>query len=137
MRRDTPPFITPFAILSVIILIGTSNLVVNHVTHTREGAPARPTRVVNNQNRQPNGQSGLRQPTQNSRNKVSRPDRKVNQNPAKGSSKPSQTTPRQSPSNGNRSADDRRSSGSQSSAGSTQQPSTGSAHSSSTQSTSK
>ena len=62
MKRNTPPFITPFAILSMIVLIGTSNLVVNHVTHTQEGAPARPTRVVNNQNRQPNDSSVNQRP---------------------------------------------------------------------------
>ncbi|XIF19557.1 MAG: hypothetical protein AJITA_00214 [Acetilactobacillus jinshanensis] len=44
----TPPFVTPFAILSLIIILGASNVFENKVTHTNEGAPVRQTRVVNN-----------------------------------------------------------------------------------------
>ncbi|WP_279403589.1 hypothetical protein [Secundilactobacillus kimchicus] len=39
MAYRTPPFITPFAIVSVALALGATNVVVNTATHSNEGAP--------------------------------------------------------------------------------------------------
>ena len=71
--RKTPPFITPFAILSIIILLGTTNVVENKVTHTQEGGPVQqqPTRMINNQNRQPTSANSPANSNQGSGNRQS------------------------------------------------------------------
>ena len=38
MRKRTAPFVTPFAIMSAVLALGATNVAVNKVTHTSEGA---------------------------------------------------------------------------------------------------
>ena len=38
MAYRTPPFITPFAIVSIVLALGATNVVVNKATNTSEGA---------------------------------------------------------------------------------------------------
>lgn len=40
MNYRTPPFITPFAIVSIVLALGATNVVVNKTTHTNNGAKA-------------------------------------------------------------------------------------------------
>lgn len=37
MAYRTPPLLTPFAILSIVLALGATNVAVNKVTHTTEG----------------------------------------------------------------------------------------------------
>ncbi|WP_054700741.1 hypothetical protein [Secundilactobacillus odoratitofui] len=39
MAYRTPPFITPFAIVSIALALGATNVVVNSVSHSSEGKP--------------------------------------------------------------------------------------------------
>lgn len=41
----TPPFVTPFALVSLVLALGATNVVVNKTTHTNEGAKVTNTRV--------------------------------------------------------------------------------------------
>lgn len=43
MKKRTPPFITPVALLSLIIALSAGNAVVNVSTNTRNGAPVKET----------------------------------------------------------------------------------------------
>lgn len=72
-RKAVPPFVTPFAILSIIILIGTSNLVVNHVTHTQEGAPIRNGRVMTPTQIAQSKKAPAQNQTQNEQNQTQSP----------------------------------------------------------------
>ncbi|MDU3492575.1 MAG: hypothetical protein E7F56_08085, partial [Limosilactobacillus fermentum] len=38
MPLNTPPFITPFALVSVVLALGATNVVVNKTTNTNNGA---------------------------------------------------------------------------------------------------
>lgn len=38
MAYRTPPFLTPFAIVSIVLALGATNVVVNKATNTSEGA---------------------------------------------------------------------------------------------------
>ena len=38
MASKTPPFVTPFALVSIVLALGATNVVVNKTTHTNEGA---------------------------------------------------------------------------------------------------
>ncbi|MDT6965809.1 hypothetical protein [Lactiplantibacillus pentosus] len=40
MAYRTPPFISPFAIVSIVLALGATNVVVNKTTHTVNGAKA-------------------------------------------------------------------------------------------------
>lgn len=46
MDNRIPPLITPFAILSISLALGATNVVVNNVTSTNEGTP-RTTQTTN------------------------------------------------------------------------------------------
>ncbi len=37
MAKRTPPLLTPFAIMSIVLALGATNVAVNEVTHTSEG----------------------------------------------------------------------------------------------------
>ncbi len=48
MAYRTPPFITPFAIVSIALALGATNVVVNSVSHAKEGKPVSSQVVSNN-----------------------------------------------------------------------------------------
>ena len=39
MGAKIPPLVTPFALVSLVLALGATNVVVNKATHTSEGAP--------------------------------------------------------------------------------------------------
>ena len=46
MANKIPPFVTPFALFSIVLALGATNVVVNHATHTSEGARVSSTSSV-------------------------------------------------------------------------------------------
>ncbi|MBM6940010.1 hypothetical protein H5975_00655, partial [Lactobacillus coleohominis] len=57
----TPPFVTPFALVSLVLALGATNVVVNKTTHTNEGAKVTNTRTVRqNSDDQQNSNSSSR-----------------------------------------------------------------------------
>ena len=48
----TPPFVTPFALVSLVLALGATNVVVNKTTHTNEGAKVTTTTTSTDSERQ-------------------------------------------------------------------------------------
>ena len=59
MAYRTPPFLTPIAIVTMIIALSATNVIVNKATNTSEGAPVRSSKVVEAVNQKRNLQATM------------------------------------------------------------------------------